>query len=177
MTMGRDWRSELVEAFWDLFHAPAAAPECAQGYPQCGEGWHGLLDRACVRIGAALAEGDTFQPVQIKQKLGTLRFYWRGSLSDETKAKVQEAIDLAEARSACTCEVCGEEGRLYRSGGVLMTRCEGHAEGQPVAVKPGFANVHLLRRTPGTSEVYYARYDRETDAFAEVRPFARGTEL
>jgi hypothetical protein len=39
-----------------------------------------------------------------------------------------------------------------------------------VPVRPGFENVRFLRRTPGTANTYYARYDRETDTFAEVSP-------
>jgi hypothetical protein len=59
------------------------------------------------------ADGGSFKATQIKEKYATLRFYWKGALSPEADAQVEEIIDLAEARSACTCEVCGEEGRLY----------------------------------------------------------------
>ncbi|WP_334416659.1 MULTISPECIES: hypothetical protein [unclassified Bradyrhizobium] len=143
----------------------------AQGYPACGQGWRDLLDRVCLRIAAALTDGDTFQVVQVKEKFGTLRFCWRGKLSDASRQKVEEAIDLAEARSACACEQCGEEGRLYRAGGVLSTCCAAHAKGQPVAIKPGFENVHLVRRiVGGQSRVTYRRYDRTTDSFVDVDP-------
>jgi hypothetical protein len=50
--------------------------------------------------------------LQIKEKFGTLRFYWDGTLSSEATAQVEEAIALAEARSACTCELCDAEGQL-----------------------------------------------------------------
>lgn len=170
-----DWRIILINAHRDLFRPPARAPVAAQGYPDCGQGWHDLLDRACLRIAAALAEGDTFQVVQIKEKFGTLRFCWRGKLSGVSRQKVEEAIDLAEARSACDCEQCGEEGRLYRAGCVLMTRCAVHGKGQPVAVKPGFENVHLVARIiGGQSRVTSRRYDRATDSFVDVDPGALG---
>jgi hypothetical protein len=42
---------------------------------------------------------------------------------------VEEATDLAEARSASSCEICGEPGRLYGPGW-LTTRCTLHAEGR-----------------------------------------------
>lgn len=39
-----------------------------------------------------------------------MRIYWDGKLSPDTDAQVEEAIALAEARSAVNCEVfCGEE--------------------------------------------------------------------
>jgi hypothetical protein len=47
---------------------------------------------------------------QIKEKFGTLRFYWHGNVSDEALKKINHAIDLAKACSECTCEVCGAEG-------------------------------------------------------------------
>jgi hypothetical protein len=62
-------------------------------------------------------EGDTFRALQIKEKFGALRFYWDGGLSEATRVKVKEAIALATARSACSCEICGAEGRLYTNGG------------------------------------------------------------
>jgi hypothetical protein len=93
---------------------PAGTPEGAEGSPECGEGWRDLLDRACIRIRAALeAHGGSFRFTQIKEKYGTARLYWEGALSEEAEEKVDEAIDLAQARSACTCEQCGEPGRLF----------------------------------------------------------------
>jgi hypothetical protein len=53
-----------------------------------------------------------FLSLRQTRELNSLRFYWNGGPSDKAEAKVQEAIDLAEARSACTCEQCGEEGYL-----------------------------------------------------------------
>ncbi|WP_439373145.1 hypothetical protein [Bradyrhizobium sp. DASA03120] len=59
-------------------------------------------------------DGGPFKFSQIKKTCGTVRVYWDGALSPEAGTQVEEAIALAEARSAVTCEVCGEEGRLPR---------------------------------------------------------------
>ena len=67
-------------------------------------------------------------------------------MSPEADAKVEEIIDLAEARSACACEVCGEEGRLHQSGYWMMTRCALHAEGRAAVIEPSFENVHVKGR-------------------------------
>jgi hypothetical protein len=48
-------------------------------------------------------------------------------VSSEADALVEEAINLAEARSAVTCEICGESDRLYGPGW-LTTRCAQHAD-------------------------------------------------
>jgi hypothetical protein len=114
---------------------------------------------------------------QIKEKFASLRFYWHGDVSSETAAKIHEAIALAEARSACTCEECGEEGQLYRHGGIYMTRCAAHAKGQPVAAEPGRENVHIVRAaTPDGFRIAPRRYDRATDTFVDVDPRTLGIE-
>ena len=140
-----DWRIELVEMHPRLFHGPTGKPEAARGYPTCEEGWRDLLERACERIEAALVEGGAFRVLQIKEKFGTLRFYWSGDLSDAAKAKVKEAIALATARSTCTCEICGAEGWLHNRGGWFATACAEHAKGEPVPVEPDLENVHIVR--------------------------------
>jgi hypothetical protein len=43
-----------------------------------------------------------------------MRAYCDGTLSSEAADRVEEAIDLAEARSATTCDVCEENVRLQR---------------------------------------------------------------
>lgn len=103
MTRAHDWRIDLIEAHPALFYRPTGTSETVQGYPECGQGWRDLLERACVRIEAALAEGGAFTALQIKEKYGTLRFYWRGRLTSGVKAKVEQAIALAEARSESRC--------------------------------------------------------------------------
>jgi hypothetical protein len=173
-----DWRIELVEAYPDLFHPLAGQPGVAQASPECGEGWRDLLERACARIRAVVrADGGSFHATQIKEKYGTLRFYWQGALLSEADARIEEAIALAEARSACTCETCGDKGRLYRSGGWLMTRCATHAQGRPVEIKPGVENVHIVERIVGNRrDVTCRRYDRASDSFVDVDPGALGIE-
>jgi hypothetical protein len=170
----KDWRIELIEAHPKLFHLPVGAPEETQGYPICGNGWRDLLERLCIRIEAALADGGgSLRVLQIKERCGTLLLSWRGGLSDdEPRTKIEEAIALAEARSACTCEECGEEGRLYRHGGGWMTRCPAHANGEPVRIEAGLESFHVIRLTElHDMRVFFCRgYDRESDRFINVDP-------
>jgi hypothetical protein len=174
----RNWRGELIEAHRDLFQPPADTPLAAQGAPECGEGWHDLLARMRVRIRAAIqADRGAFKFSQIKEKYGTLRVYWDGKLSPETSSQVEEAIALAEAASACSCEVCGEPGRLHGNGWVT-TRCAAHATGRPaIEVRPGFENIHVVRYVAGDeSRISCRRYDRDTDSFTDVDPSSLGIE-
>ena len=77
----------------------------------CGDGWYDIIYRLCERIEplvAALDDGGlTFEVLQVKEKLGGLRFYVEGS-NDEIEA----AIDSASELSILTCEVCGNPGSL-----------------------------------------------------------------
>jgi hypothetical protein len=170
------WQDGLVARHPRLFHLPAAGPEAAQGYPNCEQGWQELLELACIRIEAAL--GGAFNALQLKQKFGTLRFYWSGDMPDAAKAKVEEAIALAVARSACTCEVCGKEGWLHNRGGWFATACAEHAQGDPAPVRPGFENLHIVRRLEaGRAQIVTCRrYIRDKDSFVDVDPQTLGIE-
>lgn len=176
--LATDWRIGLIKAHHGLFQMPAGSPRAAQGCLQCGGGWRDLLEHALSKIEAVIAEGGRFQVQQIREKSGSLRFYWSSrGLSVGAETRVKEAIDLAEARSACTCEICGEEGRPYRSGGWLITRCAAHAKGQLLDVKPCFENMYIMERCvrDGTRTVTFGRYDRATDSFIDVIPPLCGT--
>ena len=60
--------------------------------------------------------------VQVKEKFGTLRFYYNGG------DKVVDGIErMAESMSAVMCEECGTPGRS-RGGGWIRTLCDAHAE-------------------------------------------------
>jgi hypothetical protein len=171
-----DWRSALVESYAELFD-PVGSPLAAPGWPSVDDGWRDLLERACVRIRAAVRpHGGPFRVTEISEKYGTLRVRWEGSLSPEVAARVEEAVNLAEARSATTCEVCGDAGVL-RAGDWLATRCEAHAEGRPpVEVEEGIENLHVERRLVGGRwRTLFLRYDRAGDRFVEAgRPRRKG---
>ena len=59
---------------------------------------------------------------QVKEKFGTLRFYYSGG--DDY---ISGLVSMAESMSAATCEECGKPGRT-NSGGWLRTLCEEHAK-------------------------------------------------
>jgi hypothetical protein len=167
-----DWRENLVRRYPDLFvlRQGAKADE-ARGYPTVGDGWRELVEKAVERIAAALPAGSNFRVVQIKEKLATLRIHFRASdLADDALARLRDAIDLAEARSACTCEVCGAEGRPYDNDGWYLTRCKAHAEGEPVPACAGYENL-FIERTLVDGKLRVARcrrYDRAHDVFVDA---------
>jgi hypothetical protein len=58
---------------------------------------------------------------QVKEKFGTLRFYYSGG--DDY---IDGLVAMAESMSAATCEECGSPGRV-RPGGWLRCQCDNHA--------------------------------------------------
>jgi hypothetical protein len=59
---------------------------------------------------------------QVKEKFGTLRFYYSGG--DEYISGIEA---MADSMSAVTCETCGAPGKP-RKGGWIQTLCDTHAE-------------------------------------------------
>jgi hypothetical protein len=167
----KNWRLALMAAYPRLFVVTPGHPEhYSFERPLCEAGWRDILERLCGRIDSALQGNETFQFVRIKQKRGILRIDWDAEASEETEASIGHVVDLAVARSACVCEICGAEGRLYNDPGTLATRCVEHATGTPVAPRYGSQNIRRLRRWHGQADMYFAQYDSETDTLTEVPP-------
>jgi hypothetical protein len=94
---------------------------------QHGDGWFNILWRLCADLEPMVMEleketGESFEVVQVKGKLGTLRFY----VSHHTDA-IDDRIAEAQLESSCTCEICGQPGRRHETGGWVRTVCDKHA--------------------------------------------------
>lgn len=95
---------------------------------ECGDGWFDLIDRlscACENeIKTLTTQGLPMERwpciAQIKEKLGGLRFYVRGSLSDDLLERILQVENVESLR---VCERCGEPGNL-RDGPWLHTYCD-----------------------------------------------------
>lgn len=98
---------------------------------ECGDGWEPLIRDAAEQLTylAGLA-GVVVTAAQIKEKYGTLRFYFDVEMPDGVGAAplwsiFYAIVSTAESRSAHTCETCGEFGEL-RGRGWLYTACTKH---------------------------------------------------
>lgn len=117
-----DWFDRIVEKNTRCF----AKPFCK--WAACGPGWQLLLYRAFESIEAHLAANPEvlFMLTDIKEKYGTLRFYYHGG--DD---KIEAIVEEAEFWSARTCDMCGNPG-ILSGRGWLQTRCPEHKpEGAP----------------------------------------------
>lgn len=96
---------------------------------ECGDGWEPLIRRACEKLEPLIQEMgpekvDKYLPraSQIKEKYGTLRFYFSSS-TDE----MDEITRQAEVESETTCEKCGAPGK-ERGRGWYYTACDKHTK-------------------------------------------------
>ena len=150
-----------------LFHPSIRLPECR-------EGWRYIIEDACKEIGDALRpeEGDTISLVRIIENGGLLNIFWEGTLSARARVEVERAIEQANIESAHTCEICGNDGRLYTSNGWLLTACTGHGRGKPVSWQRRVGFVRIVRGTiDGQDRILSCRkYEAEYDGFFNIPP-------
>lgn len=96
-------------------------------------GWAPLVRQLVSDLNEVWGEGN-WRIAQVKEKFGTLRFYWYGDERsgdddyDAKYARATELVDAAERRSAQLCEVCGATawGPQASSSGWLYTLCPAH---------------------------------------------------
>jgi hypothetical protein len=101
---------------------------------ECGDGWFTILDQLMSNIQHHIDWNNKnfekgykqYKQVpqvtldQVKEKFGTLRFYYQGG-DDEISGMVR----MAESMSAVTCEQCGNPGTTGGQGWI-STLCETH---------------------------------------------------
>jgi hypothetical protein len=63
---------------------------------------------------------------QVKEKFGQLCFFYSlpNSVSESDRRACALSVKDAEQKSVHVCEFCGDAGRLSKTGGLILTRCE-----------------------------------------------------
>ena len=101
---------------------PQMFPEDFWGV-ECNDGWFNIINMLCRNIQSRLNWQKEIPQVvvtQVKEKFGSLRFYYDGG-----DQYISGLVDMAEAISEVTCEVCGEPGEA-RQVGWHKVLCETH---------------------------------------------------
>ena len=103
-----------------------------------GQGWQNLMLKLSLGLEMLInsfpeAEQANYRATQVKEKLGTLRFYLLSG-TDEMYDLIDEATEL----SLKTCEECGEAGELMTKNGAqygwMKTLCDNCAKAASYAV-------------------------------------------
>lgn len=99
---------------------------------ECRQGWYELLYDLGAKISGYCKHNDIEMPriQQIKEKFGTLRFYYnyqnRESIDSVHQEQIRNWVSEAEAISETTCENCGQTGELVVEDGVWKVVCAEH---------------------------------------------------
>jgi hypothetical protein len=85
------------------------------------DGWYDIVREVFLFINEynkkILNENDKIKVIQVKQKLGGLRFY-----TDKRNKEIDDFIEKAIYKSCATCEITGEEGEsVFNDTGYIMT--------------------------------------------------------
>lgn len=91
-------------------------------------GWLSLVERLMQSIQLAGFEPEHHRVIQVKEKLGTLRFYVDlKNMPTAQRSPIETLIAAAIAESSTLCEVCGERGQTRVQTSHLTTLCAVHA--------------------------------------------------
>lgn len=120
-----------------------------------GDGWYFLLDS----IAGLITKGDSGAVTgQVKEKFGTLRFYYAHGRSETAEhykyAKyARGVVMMAEYLSGSICEECGAPGSLY-GGGWYSARCDRHVTDRQLGgIKHDVASDHVFGLGAGWSRL------------------------
>jgi hypothetical protein len=107
---------ELIRTYPDWFN-----PESAWWAISIEDGWAGLVLELFKDINASLTleQRAVFQVLQIKEKFGSLRFYY-----NPHTAAVDALVAAATEASMLICQRCGARGKLGEIHGWWATLCD-----------------------------------------------------
>lgn len=162
-TKSTDWQTEIYRKHsgWIAGTPPHMA---------VGDGWAEVVARLFDRIANALAgelPSTRVAIIDIKEKYGELRAELLAPVGPEAEAAIERAILLAELRSECSCDECGEAGRMRSTlgqSGWLAVKCDAHGAGYPRIVAKGPPR----RRITDRHGVFDVAYDRATDSITQT---------
>ena len=127
--MKQELDNQLCEKYPKIFadrHKPMTETCMCWGF-ECGAGWYNILDQLCNNIQHYIDWKNRKEEIvpqvvaeQVKEKFGTLRFYYRGG-----DTYISGLVSMAESMSGITCEECGTIGK-QRTSGWIRTLCDEH---------------------------------------------------
>lgn len=137
-----NWDSQSGERLWDIWEelrAPYKHFYSGNISDQVGAGWWSEVLKTFEQIDVVMksAPDYKFNIRQIKEKFGTIRFYYdlhkvgdedreaEDAVLDDLRKKVFQLARQLEAATYSKCEVCGQEG-LHRNNGWMKTLCDAH---------------------------------------------------
>lgn len=119
MGVGPGWFN-IIDTLCRCIYGPVQQAKyslkAAEEYPRDDNGEY--LSKCSQKVADAIETLPTI--VQVKEKFGTLRFYCH-----ELDERNSALVEFAEAMSECTCEVCGDVGKIDNAGWIKV-HCAKH---------------------------------------------------
>lgn len=114
----------LKDGEWDNLVERLQARMPDHGYRgiDVAEGWYSLLDHIDTELRAI---DPDYQILQVKEKFGSLRFYFTSTDHYQEMAPI---VEIAETKSMATCEVCGADGVTDTGQWYVVTLCPEHTK-------------------------------------------------
>jgi hypothetical protein len=120
---------ELIAKYPKIFQQYEGNPGMVNWYG-VPDGWLSIIDKLCGSIQSYIdnvsryIDGKQVKPkqvtcIQMKEKFGGLRFY-----ADNTDEVVEGMISMAEYMCDYTCQECGSEENIGRTGGWITVLCQ-----------------------------------------------------
>ena len=140
--MKQELQEELFEKYPKIFRQKdLSMQETAMCWGiETGDGWFNIVDMLCCQIQWHIehnlkkdeaGEDIQVEATQIKEKFGTLRFYYHGG-----NEFIRGLVSMAEGISGRICEDCGAPG-TQNSKGWIRTQCEPCKEKQNLRWEKG----------------------------------------
>ncbi len=135
--MNKELELKLVEKFPHILcdYGGDKMNTCMHWGMECDDGWYDLLNDLLEKLDyMSKTSGVQVIAEQIKEKFGTLRFYFYVKNNTDSELNpcvdeiIQDIISHAEARSAHICEKTGNRGVLCSQMGWLKTLCKEEAD-------------------------------------------------
>lgn len=128
--MDKELQDKLYKDFPEIFKQKdlSVMESCMPWGCECGDGWEPLIRNLCSCIQSYIdsnkhLEISQLEVTQVKEKFGTLRFYYEGG-----DRLIGGMVWLAEYVSGKTCEECGKYGKRGIRYNWYSTKCDGCAK-------------------------------------------------
>jgi hypothetical protein len=135
--MTKELELKLVEKYPQILrdYSGNETKTCMHWGMECGDGWYDLLNDLLEKLDY-LSNHSGVQVVadQIKEKFGTLRFYYSTIIKTDLNVEpvvdkiISDVVSAAERQSAYICENTGKRGVSCSRMGWLKTLCKEEAD-------------------------------------------------
>lgn len=125
--MKKELENKLKKKFPSLYKNLYKENTCMQWGIECDDGWYDLIYNLSSELDGWCKQNELqVNAAQIKEKFGTLRFYFNSAnvFTDDQYKEISSIVDKYEKLSGTVCELTGNVGELKVKGYWYKTLCK-----------------------------------------------------